>query len=151
MGLAWSVSGMNASVPAASLLEFFAGENTIRVAIDLAGLAIAGSFLVVPTFTAVQIWTPKERRARFIAAVNILSAGFMTMGSALVAAIQLVGVSIAQILAGLALANGIAAWLMLRYLPTIPLRDFVSILFLLFTGWKSKVWRTLPRRVMHPF
>lgn len=55
--LAWVVSSLEiAKTTTNSLFEFFAGDNIIRVAIDLAGLAIAGSFLVVPTFTAVQTW-----------------------------------------------------------------------------------------------
>ncbi|WP_292453881.1 acyl-[ACP]--phospholipid O-acyltransferase, partial [Mesorhizobium sp.] len=127
--LAWTIGGMQPSPTAASLSSFFAGPNTIRVAIDLAGMAIAAAFLVVPTFAAVQAWSPEARRARVVAAVSIVNAGFMTVGGILVAAIQAAGVSIAGILSGLVVANAIAAWLMLKFLPTNPFRDFVSILF----------------------
>ncbi|TGQ40342.1 MULTISPECIES: acyl-[ACP]--phospholipid O-acyltransferase [unclassified Mesorhizobium] len=129
LDLAWSVWGLHSTVQAETLGAFFAGQNTIRVAIDLAGLAIAGAFLVVPTFAAVQAWAPEDRRARVVAAVNVVSAGFMTIGGGLVAVIQGAGVSIAGVLAGLAAVNAVAAWLMLKYLPTNPFRDFVSILF----------------------
>ncbi|MBZ9821247.1 acyl-[ACP]--phospholipid O-acyltransferase [Mesorhizobium sp. CA4] len=127
--LAWTVGSMQPSPEAVTLAAFFAGPNTIRVAIDLAGMAIAAAFLVVPTFAAVQAWSPEARRARVVAAVSIVNAGFMTVGGILVAAIQAAGVSIAGILFGLVAANAIAAWLMLKYLPTNPFRDFVSILF----------------------
>ena len=96
---------MQATPQAETLGAFFAGQNTIRVAIDLAGLAIAGAFLVVPTFAAVQAWAPEDRRARVVAAVNVVSAGFMTVGGGLVAVIQAAGVSIAAILLGLAAAQ----------------------------------------------
>ncbi|CDX61339.1 2-acylglycerophosphoethanolamine acyltransferase [Mesorhizobium plurifarium] len=127
--LAWTIGSMQPSPQAETLAAFFAGPNTIRVAIDLAGMAIAAAFLVVPTFAAVQAWSPEARRARVVAAVSIVNAGFMTVGGALVAAIQAAGVSIAGILFGLVVANAIAAWLMLKFLPTNPFRDFVSILF----------------------
>ena len=129
LDLAWTISGTPSAVQAATLSAFFAGPNTVHVAIDLAGLAIAGAFLIVPTFAAVQAWAPEDRRARVVAAVSIVNAGFMTVGGALVAAIQAGGASIAQILFGLAVLNAIAAWLMLKYLPTNAFRDFISILF----------------------
>ncbi|QPC89185.1 acyl-[ACP]--phospholipid O-acyltransferase [Mesorhizobium sp. INR15] len=127
--LAWTVWSMQPSPRAESLAMFFAGPNTIRVAIDLAGMAISAAFLVVPTFAAIQAWSPEARRARVVAAVSIVNAGFMTVGGILVAAIQAAGVSTGGILFGLVAANALAAWLMLKYLPTNAFRDFVSILF----------------------
>ena len=129
LDLAWTISGTPAAVQAATLGAFFAGQNTIHVAIDLAGMAIAGAFLIVPTFAAVQAWAPEDRRARVVAGVNIVNAGFMTVGGGLVAAIQAGGASIAQVLLGLAVLNAVAAWLMLKFLPTNAFRDFISILF----------------------
>ncbi|MER9603399.1 acyl-[ACP]--phospholipid O-acyltransferase [Mesorhizobium sp. M0243] len=126
--LAWTIWSMQPSPSAETLGAFFAGPNTIRVAIDLAGMAIASAFLVVPTFAAVQAWSPEARRARVVAAVSIVNAGFMTVGGIIVAAIQ-TKVPTGGILFGLALANAIAAWLMLKFLPTNAFRDFVSILF----------------------
>jgi acyl-[acyl-carrier-protein]-phospholipid O-acyltransferase/long-chain-fatty-acid--[acyl-carrier-protein] ligase len=129
LDLAWCIWGMQAPIQAETLGAFFAGANSIRVAIDLAGMAIAGAFLIVPTLAAVQAWAPEERRARIVAAVNIVNAGFMTVGGGIVAAIQAAGVTTSQVLFGLALLNAVAAWLMLKYLPTNAFRDFVSILF----------------------
>ncbi|MER8367689.1 acyl-[ACP]--phospholipid O-acyltransferase [Mesorhizobium sp. M1378] len=129
LDLAWTIWSMQPSVRAETLAIFFAGPNTVHVAIDLAGMAIASAFLVVPTFAAVQAWAPEASRARVVAAVSIVNAGFMTVGGILVAAIQTAGVSTGGILFGLAALNVVAAWLMLRYLPTNAFRDFVSILF----------------------
>ena len=82
LDLAWTISGTPAAVQAETLGAFFAGQSTIHVAVDLAGMAIAGAFLIVPTFAAVQAWAPEDRRARVVAAVNIVNAGFMTVGGA---------------------------------------------------------------------
>jgi acyl-[acyl-carrier-protein]-phospholipid O-acyltransferase / long-chain-fatty-acid--[acyl-carrier-protein] ligase len=127
--LAWTVWGLEAATQAETLTAFFARPGTWHVAFDLAGLAIAGSFLVVPTFAAVQAWAPVDRRARVVAAVGAVNAGFMAVGGVAVAAIQSTGLTLAEILLGLVVLNAVAAWLMLKYLPTNPFRDFVSILF----------------------
>ncbi|RUV92388.1 acyl-[ACP]--phospholipid O-acyltransferase [Mesorhizobium sp. M5C.F.Ca.IN.020.14.1.1] len=129
LDLAWTIWSMQPSPGAETLGLFFAGQYTFRVAIDLAGMAIASAFLVVPTFAAVQAWSPEARRARVVAAVSIVNAGFMTVGGLLVAVIQATGVYLGVILFGLAAANAVAAWLMLKFLPTNAFRDFVSILF----------------------
>lgn len=113
---------------ATSLAEFLAMENTIRVALDMAGLAIAGSFLVVPSFTALQSWASKERRARAVAGNNALNAGFMALGGALLALLQFFGATVSVVLVGMAALNMLAAYLMMKKLPTNAFRDFVSIL-----------------------
>ncbi|TGV63405.1 hypothetical protein EN801_047875, partial [Mesorhizobium sp. M00.F.Ca.ET.158.01.1.1] len=71
--LAWTIWSMQPSPKAETLGLFFAGPNTIRGAIDLAGMAISSAFLVVPTFAAVQAWSPEARRARVVAAVSIVN------------------------------------------------------------------------------
>lgn len=111
------------------VLTFFGRDGTWHVAFDLAGLAFSGALLVVPTFTAVQHWAPEERRARVVAAVNILGAALMVAAGALVAGAQAMGATIPAIFGALALANAVAAWAMFKYLPTSAIRDVVSILF----------------------
>ena len=127
--LAWSLWGMHSMTHAETLTAFFAGTNTIRVAIDLAGMAIGGAFLAVPTFAAMQTWANEDRRARVIGAANVLSALFITVGLALVALLQFAGLSIPMIVLGLSVANIAIAWVMLITLPTNPFRDFISIIF----------------------
>lgn len=129
LDLAWNLWGLASTGHATTILGFFAGEKTIRVAIDLAGLAISGAFIAVPTFAALQTWAQEDQRARVIGAANVLSALFITVGLGAVAAIQALGTTIPQILVGLGLLNFAVAWLMLKTLPTNPFRDFISILF----------------------
>ena len=66
----------------------------LRVAIDLAGLAIAGGLFIVPAFAAVQAWSSADYRARTVAAVNVLNAAFMTGATVLVAVMQKFGVTV---------------------------------------------------------
>jgi acyl-[acyl-carrier-protein]-phospholipid O-acyltransferase/long-chain-fatty-acid--[acyl-carrier-protein] ligase len=127
--LAWNLWGLQSTSHAETIGAFFAGPNTIAVAIDLAGMAIGGAFLAVPTFAAMQTWAHEDRRARVIGAANVLSALFITIGLASVAILQSVGVSIPMIILGLSVINLGIAWLMLKTLPTNPFRDFISILF----------------------
>ena len=62
------------------LADVFEGRRGLRIAIDLAGLAIAGGLFIVPSFSAVQAWAGADRRARVIAGNNVLNAAFMVVG-----------------------------------------------------------------------
>ena len=61
--------------------------------IDLAGLAIAGGLFIVPTFAAVQAWAGADRRARVVAAVNVLNAAFMAVGAVVFGLLQTLGMT----------------------------------------------------------
>lgn len=127
-GLSTVLWGLAPLPPVNSVSEFFATGPTIKIGVILGGLAIAGALIVVPTFAAVQMWAPEKRRARIVAAVNVLNALFIVGGMAIVAALQAFGVTIPELLLGLAVINVVVAGLMLKYLPTNPLRDLISII-----------------------
>jgi acyl-[acyl-carrier-protein]-phospholipid O-acyltransferase/long-chain-fatty-acid--[acyl-carrier-protein] ligase len=129
LDLAWNLWGLHSMAQADTIAAFFAGKNTVRVAIDLSGMAVGGAFLAVPTFAAMQTWAHEDRRARVIGAANVLSALFISTGLALVAILQIAGMSIPMIILALSVINIGVAWLMLKTLPTNPFRDFISILF----------------------
>ena len=76
---------------------FFAVRYSIHVAIDLAGLAIAGGLFIVPTFSAVQAWAGADHRARVVAAVNVLNAAFMVVGAIVLAVLQKLGLDAAPV------------------------------------------------------
>jgi acyl-[acyl-carrier-protein]-phospholipid O-acyltransferase/long-chain-fatty-acid--[acyl-carrier-protein] ligase len=123
---------LNGTAPTSAKLgpvEFFSQWNAIRIAMDVAMMAVSGAFLVVPTFTALQTWSKKESRARVIASNNILNAVFMVFGAALIGGLQAAGSTLADTaftLAGLSLA---ASVLMFVFLPTSAFRDFLFVLF----------------------
>lgn len=130
--LAATVWAVEPGAAYATLGAFFADPVNIRVGVDLAGLAAAGGLLVVPTFAAVQAWAGESRRARVVAAVNTLSAGFMAAGGAVVALLQMQGAGLAELIIGFSLLNIVATAMLLRALPGNPLRDLVSLLFRVF-------------------
>jgi acyl-[acyl-carrier-protein]-phospholipid O-acyltransferase/long-chain-fatty-acid--[acyl-carrier-protein] ligase len=100
-----------------------------RLAIDLAGLAASGGLFVVPVFAALQAWAGADRRARVVAAVNVLNALFMTGASLLVASLQAAGVGIVALLHGIAVASIAVAGVVWWTLPTHPLRDLLFLAY----------------------
>jgi acyl-[acyl-carrier-protein]-phospholipid O-acyltransferase/long-chain-fatty-acid--[acyl-carrier-protein] ligase len=121
-----------AATPPAEPLGVWAMLTSARgshVAIDLAGLAIGGGLFIVPTFTAVQAWAGADRRARVVAAVNVLNAAFMVVGTLAISAIQLAGVGTPMLFLLIGVANFAVAVAIGRTMPTSGLVDFLSILF----------------------
>lgn len=129
LDLGWAVSGIVAHQPAQDVGAFFAGSSAWRVGIDLAGLAIAGGVFVVPSFAAAQAWAPAQKRARIVAAVNVLSAAFMVAGAVAVALLQAAGLTLSHLFLLIGVLTIAASVWILRTLPTNPLSDFLSILF----------------------
>jgi acyl-[acyl-carrier-protein]-phospholipid O-acyltransferase/long-chain-fatty-acid--[acyl-carrier-protein] ligase len=101
----------------------------LHVAIDLAGLAIGGGLFIVPTFTAVQAWAGADRRARVVAAVNVLNAAFMVVGTLAIGAIQFAGVGTPMLFLLIGVANFAVAVAIGRTMPASGMIDFLSILF----------------------
>ncbi|HEV2955486.1 MAG TPA: acyl-[ACP]--phospholipid O-acyltransferase [Xanthobacteraceae bacterium] len=121
-----------AATPAAAPLGVWAMLTSARglhVAIDLAGLAIGGGLFIVPTFTAVQAWAGADRRARVVAAVNVLNAAFMVVGTVAIGAIQFAGVGTPILFLLIGVANFAVAVAIGRTMPASGLVDFLSILF----------------------
>ncbi len=90
-----------------SLLDFFRSAAGLRLAVDVTGLSCAGGLFVVPLFTAIQAAAPKDRRARIIGGVNILSSAFMAaavLGTALLQSAT-IGISEPLLIAALGVLN----------------------------------------------
>src|SRR5437868_5597157 len=110
-------------------LGLFSIGRGIRFAVDLAGLAIAGGMFIVPTFAAVQAWAGADRRARVVAAVNVLNAAFIAGGTLLVAVLQIAGMTTSQLLLLLAAACLGVAIAVGRTMPASALADSLSIIY----------------------
>lgn len=120
------------SVPPSSpvgALDFLGSWRGIRIAVDFVVLAAAAGLFIVPSFAALQAWTPKERRARVIAASNVLAAGFIVFGAVSLAVLQKAGLASAGQFVIVGIANLVAGILILLVLPTSGFRDFLSIVF----------------------
>jgi acyl-[acyl-carrier-protein]-phospholipid O-acyltransferase/long-chain-fatty-acid--[acyl-carrier-protein] ligase len=127
--LGFSTLGRTPGAPLAGYLALFSTGRGIRFAVDLAGLAIAGGMFIVPTFAAVQAWAGADRRARVVAAVNVLNAAFIAGGTLLVAVLQIAGATTSQLLLLLAAACLGVAIAVGRTMPASALADSLSIIY----------------------
>ncbi|HTV31756.1 MAG TPA: acyl-[ACP]--phospholipid O-acyltransferase, partial [Methylocella sp.] len=118
--------------PAATLRSAKAVLTSVlgaRLAIDLAGLAVAGGLFIVPSFAAVQAWADADRRARVVAAVNVLSAAFMVAGGVAVAILQMAGLKTGQLFL---IMGALCLLVTLAIQQTLPTRGFRELVLLLF-------------------
>jgi acyl-[acyl-carrier-protein]-phospholipid O-acyltransferase/long-chain-fatty-acid--[acyl-carrier-protein] ligase len=113
----------------AGLDEVFAGARGARVLVGLAGLAVGGGLYIVPVFAAVQAWAGADRRARVIAAVNVLNAAFMVGGTLAVAFLQSLGMSTSTLFVLLGLCTFAAAAAIGRTMPARAFGDLLTIVF----------------------
>lgn len=112
-----------------ALSEFFSSAQGIRIIIDVAGVSAAGGLFVVPAFAAVQAWAGEDRRARVVAAVNIITSIFIVAGAAATALFQAVGISEPLLLILLGLLNLAAGVFFFRILPGNFAADFLNMIF----------------------
>ena len=117
----------------------------IHLLTDLAGVAFAGGLFIVPSFAAVQAWSPVERRSRVIAGCNVLSAAFMTFAGLTIAGLQYVKVPISLLYAGLGLANLVVVVLVLRAWGADGIKDVGVFLFKTFFGLEIRGLENLPK------
>jgi len=92
---------------------FLASFSSLRLLADFTLFAFGGGLLVVPSFAAVQAWSPRELRARIIAAGNALQAALITAGLLVVAVLQRSGIHIGWIFLGLGFASFAVVWFVL--------------------------------------
>jgi acyl-[acyl-carrier-protein]-phospholipid O-acyltransferase/long-chain-fatty-acid--[acyl-carrier-protein] ligase len=128
--LGWSTAGAAAIPGLTGYWSLFGSGRGIRVAIDLAGLAIAGGLFIVPTFAAVQAWAGADRRARVVAAVNVLNAAFMAGSTVGVALLQYAtGLGAPGVFIVLGVASLGVAYVIGRTMPASALSDALSIIY----------------------
>ena len=145
LDLAWAASGLVASNPPLDVQSFLATASGLRITFGLLGLAIAGGLFIVPSFAAVQAWAPADRRARVIAACNVLSAAFMTVGSLGLAAMQGAGATLAMAFLLLGLANLAVMGLVMYAWGREGLQDLGMFLFNTFLGLEVTGQENLPK------
>ncbi len=129
LDLGWTASAVTPAPSAMGLAAYFASPHSLHIAVDLAGLAVAGGLFIVPVFTAVQVWAGTDRRARVIAAVNVLNAAFMVIGALVLAALQEFRLSTPALFALLGAVNLLVAVAIGFTMPASWLNDFLSIVF----------------------
>ncbi len=144
LDLWWTARGL-APVVTVGLRAFLAQPGRVHALLDLAALAVGGGLIAVPSFAAVQAWAGADRRARSVAAVNVLSAAAMVVGALVTAPLQHAGLSTPELLGLLGGASLLVAMLMLVTLPTNGLRDALWMGFRLFYRVHVSGWENLDR------
>ena len=99
----------------------------------------------MPTFAAVQAWAGADRRARVIAAVNVMNAAFMVGGALVIALLQCARARHAGLFLLIGVASLGVAFAIARTMPTSPLSDLLSILFRAFFRLEVKGGENLPK------
>ena len=104
---------------------FLAGDGTARLLVDLGLMGLFSGLFVVPLQANIQARTPADRRARVIAANNVLNSLFMVVGAGFaIAWLQYIG-GIPAMLLTLAIVNiGVAAYIFTQ-VPEFAMRFLV--------------------------
>jgi acyl-[acyl-carrier-protein]-phospholipid O-acyltransferase / long-chain-fatty-acid--[acyl-carrier-protein] ligase len=117
LDLGWANDGIEPAAAMAGIGTVLGSLRGLRSLIDLSGIAIGGGLFIVPAFAAVQAWAGVDRRARVVAAVNVLNAAFMVSGSVAVSLLQKAGVGTPALFMALGGANLVVAALVARTIP----------------------------------
>ena len=117
LDLGWANYAAETGVAMAGIDAVLGTLRGVRSLIDLSGIAIGGGLFIVPAFAAVQAWAGVDRRARVVAAVNVLNAAFMVAGSLAVSLLQQAGAGTPALFMALGASNLLVAALVARTTP----------------------------------
>ena len=107
-------------------LEFLAADGSVRLLIDMMLLGIFGGMFVIPLQAFIQARTPPERRARIIAANNILNSLFMVAGAAIaILWLSVLDLTMPSLFLALAIANAIVAGYIFQQVPEFAMRFLI--------------------------
>jgi acyl-[acyl-carrier-protein]-phospholipid O-acyltransferase/long-chain-fatty-acid--[acyl-carrier-protein] ligase len=149
--IAWLILGMKATPtalvtrPEVGPFDLFTSVSGIQLAIALFGLAASGGLYIVPSFAALQSWAPADKRARVIAANNVLNAAYMVGAGAVVAGLQFLGVGVAILMGLMAVGCLIAMALVIRAWGKEGVRDLARGIFQFFLRLEVKGAENLPK------
>ena len=108
-------------------LTFLAGDGTPRLLLDLGMMGVFAGMFVVPLQANIQARTPQDRRARVVAANNILNAVFMVAGAGFAIAWLEIG-DVPSLLLALAIINiGVAVYIF-HQVPEFSMRFLVWLI-----------------------
>ena len=105
----------------AGLGAFIAAPAHWRILADLLGISVAGGIFIVPLYVLLQAASPREHRARAIAANNVINAAAMVVAALATMALIGAGVSIPGLFLLTGAATLIVAALFWRILPSFAL------------------------------
>ncbi|MEX1147935.1 MAG: MFS transporter, partial [Sphingomonadales bacterium] len=108
------------AVPGGALIglpAFLVQPLAWRLTADFFGLAVVGGIYVVPLYAFLQNRAEPARRARTIAALNVMNAFFMVLSAIVGMIAYSLGASVAGLMAGAGVASLLPALYLWRRLP----------------------------------
>lgn len=108
--------------------QFFSEPGTRRVMLDIFMLGTFGGFYIVPLFALVQQRSEANRRARIIAANNVLNALFMVVATMFSLFALNSGLNIAELFLVIAIMNAVVAIWIFTLVPEFIMRLIVWLL-----------------------
>ncbi len=129
--LYFAIAGMSTNQAGGVLgwTAFLGADGSFRVLLDMGLIGLFGGLFIVPLYALIQVRTPEDRRARIIAANNILNALFMVTaagGAALL--LDVAGWNIPDLLLAVALLNLVVAIYIFRQVPEFSMRFLIWLL-----------------------
>ena len=107
-------------------LAFLAADGSVRLLLDILVLGICGGMYVIPLMAFIQARTPEDRRARVIAANNILNSLFMVAGAVLaIVWLAVLDLTIPSLLLAVAVANVAVAAYIFGRVPEFAMRFLI--------------------------
>ncbi|MDP4655290.1 MAG: MFS transporter [Porticoccaceae bacterium] len=104
-------------------LQFFTLTSALRVFFDLTAIGLFGGIFIVPLYALVQSRTASNKRARVLAANNVLNALFMVAGAAVgIVCLSVIQMSIPLFFLTVSLANLVFLCLLLWRVPEFKTR-----------------------------
>jgi MFS family permease len=118
----WLASPPVAAVGAPTgVVAFLAVPAHWRIIVDLLGIAVSGGIFIVPLYVLLQAASPRDQRARAIAANNVINAAGMVIAALATMALIAAGVSVPGLFVLTGAATVIIALWFWRLLPSLQL------------------------------
>jgi acyl-[acyl-carrier-protein]-phospholipid O-acyltransferase/long-chain-fatty-acid--[acyl-carrier-protein] ligase len=125
LDLAWAAAGGEVGPELVGVAEFLARPGNWRIVLDLLAVSVLGGVYCVPLYALVQARSEPGKRARAIAANNVLNAAFMTAASLVTALLLAAGLPVAGVFAVLGTATMAVAVAICGLLPETLLKGLL--------------------------
>lgn len=112
-----STSQFSVRTAGASIAQFLATPDSLRVLINLGVIAFAGGMFIVPLYAILQTKSPPEERSRIIAANNIVNALVAVLCVLAISGLMALGVRVPGLIGALGLATLVVAFVSIWLLP----------------------------------
>ncbi|MCY4532300.1 MAG: MFS transporter [Gammaproteobacteria bacterium] len=124
----WAINAIDADSPR-GVIEFLTAQGTYRLLFDLGLMGMFSGMFVVPLQALIQSRTPQDRRARVIAANNILNSLFMVTGACIaIVWLTVLDWSIPSLFLLMSVLNAAVAIYIFRNVPEFTMRFLVWII-----------------------